>query len=96
MNIGHEFERLLKEAAGRLGRDLTGNLDEVRAYASERMLHLSTIINEPGYEEALLAERDAVAMKAGLAAVDAGDAADAELRGLIAGALGVAARALAA
>lgn len=96
MNIGQEFQRMLENTAARLGRELQANMDEVRLYASERMLHLSTIVDEPGYDEALLAERDNVALRAGLNAVSAGDAADREIIGVIAGSLAIGARALAA
>lgn len=92
--IAQEFELLLVTSAQRLGKSLGANLNEVREYASVRMQHLSTILGEPGYEEALIAERDSVAMMAGLHAVNAGDSADAEIRGIIAGALAIGAKAL--
>lgn len=96
MEVAEEFKRLLEDAGARLGREFQGDLDEVKLYASERMLHLAAIIAEPGYAEALLAERDNVALKLGMASVGAADRIDRELLGLIAGGLGVAARALAA
>ncbi len=94
MSIKDEFGKLLSESAARLGRGLSDSTENIKAYAEERMLHLSTIIDEPGYAEVLLAERDNVALRAGMAAVDAADAADAELRGAILGALAIGARAL--
>lgn len=94
MDVGKELVDALKAAAVRLGKDLKGDTDELRTYAAERMLHLSGVVGQPGYQEALVAERDNVALKAGLLAVEAADRADAELVGIITGAMGVGARAL--
>jgi hypothetical protein len=94
MDVGKELVDALSGAVNRLGKSLEGSVDELRTYAAERMLHLSTLIGQKGYQEALLAERDNVALKAGILAVDAGDRADAELLGLITGAIAVGARAL--
>jgi hypothetical protein len=94
MDVGKELGDALKGAADRLGKTLGGNMDELRTYAAERMLHLSSLIGQPGYQEALVAERDNVALKAGLLAVASADAADAELVGVITGAMVVGARAL--
>lgn len=90
-----EFKILLSDTAARLGIQIDGNMDEVRLYAAERMEHLSTIVDQRGFHEALVAEAANVTMKAAGRAVDMGDAADAELFGVIAGALGIAARAIA-
>lgn len=94
MDVGKELGDALTNAATRLGKSFQGNVDELRAYAAQRMLHLSTLIGQPGYQEALVAERDNVALKAGLLTVAAADAADAELLGLITGAIALGARAL--
>lgn len=94
MDVGKELGDALAGAASRLGKSLQGNMDELRTYAAERMLHLSTLIGQPGYQEALVAERDNVVLKAGLLAVEGADAADAELVGVITGAMAVGARAL--
>lgn len=96
MNIAEEFERTLRDAGDRLGIELETNLDEVRRYASERMLHLSTIVDEPGYAEALVAEAANVSLRAAGAAVDSADEVDRELVGIVTGALAIAARALVA
>ena len=93
--IDMEFRRLLEGVGDRLGRQFAGDLDDVQAYASERMLHLSAILDQPGYGEALVAERDNVALRAGIAAVETADAVDREVLGTIAGALAIGARALA-
>lgn len=94
-NMADELVTLLKDAGSRLGKELEGTLEDVRGYAAERMLHLSQFVGQEGYQEALIAERDNVALRAGIAATDDADAADRELIGIIAGSLGIAARALA-
>lgn len=94
MNLGNELVSTIEETARQLGRDLSVDLTELRAYSAQRMMHLSTIIDEPGYFEALEAERDNVALKAGIRLVDAADRIDRQLIGIVAGALAVGARAL--
>lgn len=95
MELAREFETLVKDAATALGRKLgTEQLTAAREAAQKEMLDLSLIVGEPGYELALVASRDVVALKLGLKLVTGADAADDQLVGLIQGALGIAARAL--
>lgn len=68
---------------------------ELATYASERAAQLSLAVGEPGYDEALKAARDSLALKAGVAAVEQADEADFHVIGLIGGALAFAARVLA-
>ena len=95
MNVADELERLLKDAAKETGRDLKANLAEVTLYAAERTAYLSTLVGQPGFEEAVRAERDNVTLKSGIASVKAADAADARVVGIIQGVLFLGARALA-
>lgn len=95
MSIVEEFKLTLQAASKRLGRHLTEDMNQVGHYAGVRMQFLATIVDEPGFALALVAERDSVAIRAGISTVDAADAADAELRGVILGALAIGARALA-
>ena len=95
MSIGEQFKSLLETTADRLGYKLKVSSDEVKAYVSMRMLHLAAVVGEPGFDLALLAERDNVAMFFGISATNTGDAADVELRGVILGALSIGAKALA-
>ena len=85
----------LEATAKRLGMRLEGNAAQWRAYAAERMLHLSSIIDEPGYGEAVVTAAVNVALEAAGGAVDSADALDREFIGTIAGGLVVGARALA-
>lgn len=93
--VEKEFVALLSDAATRLGRRLGGNAQELTKYAGERARHLAGLVGQPGFEEALTAERDNLVLMAGGLLIEAGDAADAELVGIIGGALGMAARLLA-
>lgn len=95
MDIAHDLEALLKDAARETGRDLRGNMVEITAYAAERTAFLSTLVGQPGFEEAVRAERDNVALKAGISAVKTADAADARIVGIIQGVLFLGARAIA-
>lgn len=83
MNLG----TLLEAAAKETGLELVKTAAEVTAYAAQRALHLASIVGESGYDEALTAEADSVALFAGIHAVKAADAADARLLGIIQGAL---------
>lgn len=96
MKIAEQFKSLLESTADRLGIVLDDGRGDVKAYARKRMLFLASILGEPGFDLALLAERDNVAMFLGIAAADIGDAADVELRGVILGALSIGAKALVA
>lgn len=86
---------LIESAAQRLGRELAVDSRELAGYAADRARHLAGLVGQAGLEEALVSERDSVVLKAGLLAIAAGDAADAEMVGIIGGALGMAARLLA-
>ena len=89
MNVFDELIRLVGEAGKRLGAEAEADGQEVRDYIKARAFHLAGIINEPGYDEALEAERDNVLLKMGLTAVEIGDAADAELKGMLTSGLGI-------
>lgn len=95
MNIAEELERLLKDAAKETGHDFKGKLLETTIYAAERTAYLSTLVGQPGFEEAVRAERDNVALKGGISTVAGADRADARLVGIIQGVLFLGARALA-
>src|SRR5688500_10084803 len=88
------FEKMLKDALRETGASLQQRAKEVAQYMAERTAHLSTIVGEPGFEQALRAERNNIALKAGLKVADNAEAADQRLVGIIQGALSVAAGAL--
>ncbi len=94
MDIQEEFRKLLGDAAAETGREFAVTKDELATYMHERALHLSTIVGEPGYDQAVRAERNNVALRAGIIASDAADAVDARLLGLLGGALRIGAAVL--
>lgn len=76
------------------GKSLAQSAGDLATYTAERAQHLAGIYSEPGFREAVIAERDNVALKAGIAAVDEADALDQRFLGLIDGILSTASGAL--
>jgi hypothetical protein len=95
MDTRTQFETLLKDAIKETGVTMTQSAKEVAQYMHDRALHLSSIVDQPGFDQALRAERNSVAMRAGLKLADNAEAADQRIIGIIQGALGIAAGALA-
>lgn len=91
-----DLKGALESAITATGASLKKTAAEVALYTAQRTAHLAALAGQPGFEEAVAAERDAVAMFAGIASVGEADAADARLLGLIEGALIIGAKAAAA
>lgn len=85
------LQETITAAARRLEVELWGSADGFRELGTTVILNLELALGEPGYDEALLASRDILALEAGINAVDMGDAAAAELKGIIFGFLAAAA-----
>lgn len=79
----------LEQALLETGVDLQHSVAEIGARAAERGVHLASIANEPGYAEAVIAERDALAIYAGIEAVERADSADEKARAMAMGILHV-------
>jgi hypothetical protein len=94
-NVADQLIATLNAAAERLGTSFAGALEGQRQCISTTMLDLSAAVDEPGFEENLIAARDSIALGAGIAATEEADAVDAELVGILTGGLSLAARALA-
>lgn len=92
--LGDEIVAQIKQEAAALGVRLTDDLEGVSAYAAERADHLSLAIGEPGFEAALKAERNNVAIMASIAAVSRADQIDRSLLTVAQGGLALAARAI--
>lgn len=92
MSTGSEMLTVLWAAAARLGKQLGRGGSDATDYLKARAEHLATILGQPGFEAALVAERDNAALFLGLRAMAVADAADAELRGILTGALAMGAR----
>lgn len=96
MNTREEFKALVETSLERIGGNLQTSSDEIAAQASEEADRLARILenNEPGYEQAVIAARDNVALLAGLVVGDTASSLDREWLGLIAGGLRFAAAAM--
>ena len=86
---------LLETFAEETGRDLEASAEEMAQLAALLAKTLGKSIGKPGFEEALKASRDILALEAGIAAVDEGDAIDARFRGMADALLRIGAKALA-
>lgn len=96
MDIKDEFLALLKDAVDETGIELSETLERISDYAAQRAEHLALGVDEPGFASAVRAERDNVALFAGLAVAGDLDQVDGQLLGLIKGMLTLAAKILAA
>lgn len=85
--IAQELAAHLKTIAAEIGTELGASLAELRVYIAQRLAHLNLIKLEPGFREAVIAERDSIALVAAGRAVDAADATDARIIGAIDGAI---------
>lgn len=84
-----KIKAALEAALRETGVQLLHSTADVAIYTAQRAAHLSTIVGQEGFDEALQAERDAVCLFAGVSAVKEADAADARIVGLIQGALAI-------
>ena len=90
MSYQDQLRGALDAAIRETGANLQHSTADVAAYAATRAAHLAAITSEPGFQEAVIAERDAVLLFAGVSAARSADAVDARIVGLIHGALAVA------
>jgi hypothetical protein len=80
-------EDLLRQALKETGANLKISADELVRYTAEQAARLSLAAGEPGFDKAMIAARNAVALKAGLNATLEAEAADARMVGVISGVL---------
>jgi hypothetical protein len=71
-----QFSAALDTALKETGLQLQKSAHEVATYAALRSVHLAGAVGQKGFQEAVVAERDAVALYAGIQLVAAADAAD--------------------
>lgn len=88
-NTTKALQGALEQALRDTGVSLQKSAADVAVYASQRAEHLATIAGQPGFDRALIAERDAVRIYAGRSSVREGDAADHRIHGIIEGGLAV-------
>lgn len=94
-DIGAELAAMIQGTAKDLGITLKMDGVTFAQHTAARVAHLGTIVGKPGFEDALKAERDSLALRAGVLAVRAADVVDSRIVGLIQAALSIGARALA-
>jgi hypothetical protein len=82
-NVGKQLAGALEELFAESKQELATGVNELGDYVAERISHLKFAMNEPGYPEAVAAERDAIALKAAGRTVDKADEFDAHLVGLV-------------
>lgn len=92
--MGQDIVAQLQAEAKALGVAFTSDIEGVAAYAAGRADHLSFAIGEPGFELALRAERDSLAIRASLGVVAHADQIDARILAVAQGSLALAARGL--
>ena len=80
-------EDLLKDALSETGITLNVSKDALLRYVAERGAHLATLSADPGFARALRAERNAVALYAGLNASLQAEAVESRIVGVISGVL---------
>lgn len=89
-----QFKQLLDDFVDETGASFGNATDAVALYMAERTAYLATLIGQPGYGQAVIAERDNVVLNAALNVVDAADISRDRLIGLVQGALTIGAQAL--
>lgn len=94
--IGDELVAMVKEAGEALQIDLRADLAGLSEFVAARVDHLALAVGQPGFDYALAAERDAILLCAASTAVTSADQIDARVASLIAGAIRIGARVLAA
>ena len=83
--LRNAIDASLRETGGSLKRSSI----EVATYTAQRAAHLATIVGQVGVEEAVIAERDAVCIYAGILTTREADAADQRIVGIIHAALAI-------
>lgn len=86
---------LLESTIRDAGRNLGDGAQELRTYSAGIMAQLALGVGEAGFEDAAVAARDAIALKAGILLTDVADAADARTVNFIQGLLVLGATSLA-
>lgn len=93
--VSSDISDLLKSAQRELKQDLSQSTQAVAFYATQRAALLASNVGQPGFELALRAERDNVALYAGIETTRMADEAQQRFLGILEGSLALGARALA-
>ena len=95
MNDYDSIRDILEKALEETKVQLDVESRELAQYTAERALILSSLVGQPGYNEAVIAERDNVLLKAGILGASQSDGAQQRIIGIITGVLGLGAQVLA-
>lgn len=87
-----EFMELINGVIDETGRTIGLSKDQLKIEAANQLGMLALAVGEPGYDRAVLASRDNMALSMGLAAVGEADAVDARILGVLQGGLFLAAK----
>lgn len=87
-----EFVSSMQALLDSAGVELANSSEDVARYALQRATFLATVVGRPGYSMAVIAERDNVALYAGISGVALADANQTRLIGIIQGALSIGAQ----
>ena len=90
------FNDLLAAITEDLGARFDDDLDAISGYAAERADHLVTLFGQAGYNQAVIAERDNIALRAGVNASRSADHLDQQILAMLHGGLRMGVRALVA
>ncbi|MCK5131716.1 MAG: hypothetical protein KAR40_06135 [Candidatus Sabulitectum sp.] len=91
MSLKDEIKNLLQSTLDSAGAKLKGDVDELAIYTAERAVALQMVAGLPGFDQAVIAERDNVMLKASILVTEGADHADQLVMGVITGALHIAA-----
>ena len=84
-----DIKEIIKEQLKSLGKELQMGTHDAAVFLEQRARHLSTLVGDPNFQDAVIVERDNCALKLGILMTDAADAADARAVGIIQGVLSV-------
>ncbi len=94
MILASDVQAMLMDAASEFGKTFQADTSKVATYTVARAAVLAQAVGKVGFERAVRAERDNVALMLGIQAVKNGDDFDQRMLGIITGVLGVGARVL--
>lgn len=76
MNPAEEVKSQFTAIIKALGKSVKGSASQIAKYATDRAAHLAELVDDPNFEQAYKAERDAVLLKAAIDSTNAADASD--------------------
>lgn len=82
-----DFKSIIGAALDETGAELRNGTAEIAALTATRGAELSSLVGQPGYDQAVIAARDEIALCAGLVAVEQADAVANRVRSIIQGSL---------